>query len=241
MSRIGMSLVALSLVAGVAPEVDATCAVAAQTAKLVVVDAKVPEGGGLLVTMVHDASPTPTSKYMDVTQPKWRFRAGKTEHVPQIDTLAPGLAIYRLPKDVTSAQLVDGKTVLGSITVTKDPIATLAAPKIKKLRQESRGSRKGSTIYMWADLAEKPPADAVALVVADDKVARSFGFAAVNDKNSVLVYAHEPCGMDAKGTVMSTNGDKLKLYWIDRAGRASPATKATLVEKGSPLDGIGEP
>lgn len=240
MSHAGTLLVAVSLVTALAPDVHATCAMVPQVAQVVVRDAKVPEGGGLLVTMVYETGPNPTYKYTDITQPRWRFRAGKTEHVPIIETLAPGLAIYRLPKGVTAAELVDGKTVLGKISVTKDPAKELAAPKIKALRQESTASRKGSRIYMWADLAEKPPADAVALVVADDKVARTFGLANVNEKNSLLVYAHEPCGMDAKDTVMSANGDKLKLYWIDRAGRASPATKATLTAKGSPIGPLGD-
>jgi hypothetical protein len=195
--------------------------------KLVVEDAKVPEGGGLLVVMAPESGPDPKGGH-DVVQPAWRFRAGKTEHVPQIEKLAPGLAIYRVPKDVTSAVLVDGKTTLGKLAVTKTAPPLLAAPQLKRLRQETRASRKGSSISMYAELAAPPPAEAVALVVADDKVARSYGLIENPKFNTVVVYSHAPCGQDPDGTVMSSDGDKLRLYWIDRTGRASPATTATL-------------
>lgn len=235
MSRALLPIAALSLVATLAPDASATCMYIPPVAMVVTKDAKVPEGGGLLVSMGYPG-PDSKSKYHKLEQPTWRYRVGKKLYAPVIETLAPGLAIYRVPKGVTSAELVDGTSVLGKVTV----VATmndkpLAAPKVKHLRQESRASRKGSTVQMWADLAEKPPAEAIALVVADDKVARSFGPLALNDQSSMIVYSHAPCGIDPEGQVMSRGGETLKLYWIDRSGRVSASTSVKLEEKGSPI------
>lgn len=238
MPRATLSFAALLLVAALAPEVHATCAYIPPSAMVIAKDPKnvqVPEGGGLLVAMQWQGPDDAKDKYYKLEQPTWRYRTGGKEYAPVYELLAPGLAIYRLPKGVTSAELVDGKKVLGKVTVVKDTTKPLPAPKLKKLRQESRSSRKGSTINMWAELAEKPPADAVALVVADDQGARSFGFAAVNDQNTALVYSHAPCGIDPDGQRMSSGGDKLTLYWIDRMGRVSAKTTATLDQKGSPI------
>jgi hypothetical protein len=234
---LGPTVLALSLVAAITSRVDATCAVLPRVAKVLFADAKVPEGGGILVSLVYERGPEPDYRHMRIVDPSWRFRVGATLHVPVAETLAPGLAIYRLPSGVTSAELVDGKEVLGRLEVTTTKTPPLSAPRLKALRQESHGSRKGSTIAMWADLAGAAPEGAIALVVSDGKVARSFGFVPADAKNrTIQVYDHAPCVVDPDGTVMSGNGEKLELYWIDRAGRRSPSTKLTLVAKGSPLE-----
>jgi hypothetical protein len=218
------SLVVLVLLA-FSPPVQATCAMVPLTTH-VVRDAKVPTGGGLMVTTGPDGGPKPKGGGWNPVNAAWRFRSGGTLHVPDIELLAPGLAIYRLPKGVRSAELVDGKTVLGKLTVTADKVALLPAPKVKKLHQTTSYERKGNSTRMVAELVGEPPAGAVALVVADAKVARSYG--AVGKHHTVVVYDHHPCTQDPTGTVLSSDGDQLRLYWLDQAGRASPATTVKL-------------
>ncbi len=45
-------------------------------------------------------------------QTGWRFRVGGAVYAPKIETLASGLAVYRLPAKALRAQLENGKAVL---------------------------------------------------------------------------------------------------------------------------------
>ncbi|CAN5696612.1 hypothetical protein BH11MYX2_BH11MYX2_37090 [soil metagenome] len=212
-----------------APNADALCMAIAPIAK-VVADATVPVGGGLLVALDYN-NPDNNQDATDIVQKTWKFRIGTKDYAPVIEQLAPGLAMYRLPDGVTgTAQLLNGKAVLGTLTVTADGVKPLAAPKIKSLTQVTHVGMRGNSVTMRAVFNDAAPADAVALVVADDKAPRNFGrVAASSNAKEVTVYAHGRCSMDPDGTVLSSNGDKLKVYWVDKLGRRSPATAVKLV------------
>ncbi|HEY4055692.1 MAG TPA: hypothetical protein VGM39_03760, partial [Kofleriaceae bacterium] len=65
-----------------------------------------------------------------------------------------------------------------------------------------------------------------------DKAPRNFGRVADSSSpKQITVYAHGRCSIDADGTVPSSNGDKLSVYWVDKLGRRSPSTAITLVAK----------
>jgi len=74
-----------------------------------------------------------------------------------------------------------------------------------------------------------PPAGVVALVLADAKgKPRSFGLVA-DAATEIQVYAHGRCGVVPNGTVESSIGDKVTLFWVDASGRKSPASKAMTI------------
>jgi hypothetical protein len=230
-------LLAAFLVLSLGTPAHATCAMVPLTTK-VSSATEAPEGGGLVVATTHDG-PKPKGGGWNPVNPAWRFRAGGKLHVPVIESLAPGLAIYRLPAGVTSAELVDGKTVLGRITIKGPKLAPLAAPKVKTLHQTMQSSRKGMSIEMFAELGEDMPAGAIGLVVADAKgTPRSYGSS--REGRTMLVYSHYPCSQDPTGAVQSSDGEELQLYWVDRAGQKSPATKmklkATFIGRNGPVD-----
>ncbi|HEY4060040.1 MAG TPA: hypothetical protein VGM39_25670, partial [Kofleriaceae bacterium] len=172
-----MKLAAVLLVGALVAQTqraDALCVAISPIAK-VVADAKVPVGGGLLVALDYD-NPDNNHDSANVEQKAWKFRVGAKTYTPVITVVAPGLAIYALPDGVTgSAKLMNGKTLLGTLTVTADTVKPLAAPKIKALTQVTVPNMRGSSTTMAATLTDGAPADAIALVVADDKGPRSFG------------------------------------------------------------------
>lgn len=223
-----MKLAAILLVAVLVQtqRADALCMAVNPIAK-VIADATVPAGGGLLVGLDYN-NPKNASDTISIVQKTWTFTVGAKTYTPVITQLAPGLAMYALPDGVTgTAKLMNGKTVLGTLTVTGDEVKPLAAPKVKAFTQVTRLGMRANSTTMTVVLKDAAPADAIALVVADDKLARTYGRVSTAAKE-VTVYAHGRCAVDPDGTVVSSNGDKLQVYWIDKLGRRSPSTAVTL-------------
>ncbi|HEY4182422.1 MAG TPA: hypothetical protein VGM90_36575 [Kofleriaceae bacterium] len=204
---------------------DALCMAIEPVAK-VLGDATVPVGGGLLVGLSYD-NPENKSDATSAVQKTWKFSVGSKFYTPIITVLAPGLAMYALPHDVTgTAKLMNGTTLLGTLTVVTTDVKQLPAPTLKSLTQTTHIGMRGNSVTMEATLKDAPPADAVALVVADDRAPRNYG--SVAGAKTITVYAHGRCSVDPDGTVLSSNGDKLQVYWIDKLGRRSPSTAVKL-------------
>jgi len=203
---------------------DAKCAMAHLHPKVVTTQPII-AGGGILVAT--EQVPYSVKDQGDANQPTWQLEANGTKTAPTIDTLAPGLVVYRVTT-AGDASLVDGAKVIARVTASKGNPATLAAPKVKSIRHDKTLGRRSSA-YTIVTLDGAPPADAVALVLTDAKgTARSFGLVEGTGPE-VTVYEHSRCGVVPNSTVESRIGDKVKVFWVDQSGRVSPASKTTMV------------
>ncbi len=204
--------------------VDAKCAMSHLRPKVVSAQAIV-AGGGILVAT--EQVPYSVKDEGDATQPTWRLVVNGSKTAPTLDTLAPGLVVYRVTT-AGDASLVDGANVIAKVTASKSNPATLAAPKVKSIRADKTLGRRASS-YTRVTLDGAPPAGAVALVLTDAKgTARSFGLVG-GIGPEVTVYEHSRCGVVPNDTVESSIGDKVKVFWVDQSGRVSPASKTTTV------------
>jgi hypothetical protein len=181
--------------------------------------------GGILVAATYEArgSLDPGDR---AVHPEWRVRAGKTLVAPQIDVLAPGLAVYRveITSQTTPVELENDKhVVVASVVGSKAKLEVFPAPKLTKLEYHATISRHSST-RIEATLAGDAPKGAYALVIADAKgTPRSWGLVASG--RTQLAYSHSDCGVLPNGTVVSSPGDQVTLFWVDTEGRRSEPTK----------------
>jgi hypothetical protein len=162
-------------------------------------------------------------------QSGWRFRIDGAVQAPKIETLAPGLAVYRPPGKATRAQLEDGgKTVLVKVGFGQDKPLALAAPKVKTItHRAARGRRPFARIEV--ELGEAVPPGAVAIVLADAKgTPRSWGRVDAGNARAVAL-DRTRCSVLPNGTVESAPGDKVMVFWVDRGGRRSPASSAVAI------------
>jgi hypothetical protein len=219
------AVLALVTLAGSATPAVAKCAMSHLRPK-VITSVAIPAGGGIVVATEQVSYDVEDQG--DAVQPTWRLEIDGKRTAPKIDTLAPGLAVYRLPASATKATLIDGKTVIGSVTTTTAPRAALAAPRVKSIRHDKTVGRRSSA-YTTVKLDAAPPPGMVALVLADAKgTPRSYGL--VEDTaTEVRVYAHSRCGVVPNNTVESAAGDRVTLFWVDQAGRTSPASKVVTI------------
>ncbi len=213
-----------SVLALASSPVDAKCAMRHLRPKVVTTGTIVAGGGFVVAT---DQVPYDVTDEGDAMQPTWKLEAGGAQSAPAIDTLAPGLVVYRVPM-AGDVALVAGKTVLGRVTATKSNPATLAAPKVKGIRHDKMLGRRASA-YTKVTLDAAPPAGAIAMVLTDAKgTARSFGLVE-GPGTEVTVYEHSRCGVVPNDTIESKSGDKVKVFWVDQSGRVSPASKVLTV------------
>jgi hypothetical protein len=190
-------------------------------------DSAIPIEGGVVVGAVHVSGERHAVGDVAV-QAGWRFVIEGATLAPKIESLAPGLAVYRLPATATRVQLRDGDAVLVKIAFGEDKPLALAAPKIKTIAHTA-GRGTSSFEEIEVSLGEAVPPGAVALVLADAKgQPRSWGRVDAGG-TSAKVYYRSRCQPLRKGSVESVPGDQVTVYWIDRAGRRSPAASATVI------------
>ena len=217
MARFSALFALVALAASSAP-VAAKCAMSHLRPKVVTTAPTV--GGGIVVATEQVSYDVKDEG--DATQPTWKLEMGGSSSAPKIESLAPGLAVYRLPATAGTATLLDGKTVIAKVTTSKAKPTMLPAPKIKSITHDVTTGRRSSA-FTTAIIDGAPPAGAVALVLADAKgTARSFGLVGTDSK--ITVYAHGRCGVVPNNTVESTLGDKVTLFWVDQSGNKSPAS-----------------
>jgi hypothetical protein len=232
MVRLASWFALASLLASSAPA-SAKCAMS-HLRPTVITSGPVVEGGGILVA-TEQVSYDVTDRG-DAIQPAWRFAGSQS--APKIDTLAPGLAVYRLPAKTGTVKLVAGKTTIATATMTTAKPAVLEAPKVKTIRHDASLGRRASA-YTRVTLDGAVPPGMVALVLADAKgTPRSFGLVDLTT-TEITVYAHSRCGVVPNNTIESSIGDKVTLMWVDGSGRLSPASKVLTVT-GSKATGDGE-
>lgn len=183
-----------------------------------------PDGGVVVAAVSQDRGPLASGDI--AVQPAWKFVVPMGTITPAIESLAPGLAVYRTSadnfelKDDTGTSLV--KATHGPAKVDK-----LAAPKVKSIKYDAPISRR-SIQRVEVILDGPPPPGVIALVLADAKGAvKSWGLA---DGSVFYPYLQRDCFVLANGTVPSRRGDKVTLFWIDEHGRKSAFTKPIAIK-----------
>lgn len=220
-------LLAASAVA-FAPAASAKCAMAHLKYQTVTA-APIGPGGGILVATVEAPYDDRSADADADNRPAWSIEADGKVAAATYEALAPGLFVYALPAGATSAKLYDGKLVRASVTTTKDKAATLPAPKLVKANLDKALGRRPYAITT-VTLDAKPPAGAVALVLADSKgTARSFGLVETGATNEIVVYRHTRCGVVPNDTVEAARGDKVLVFWVDGGGRRSASSNVVSV------------
>jgi hypothetical protein len=188
---------------------------------------ELPDDGGIVVGAFSQGGNLPSGEV--AVQPSWRLAVGKTQITPKVDVIAPGLAVYRGLGRAGDVALVDGKgKELAKVRATSGKRPALAAPAVKTLSFEQTQHRRSST-KIAAAFDEIPPS-AVALVIADEKgKPRSWGATSRAGKGTVYPLDIASCAALPNGTEMTKAGDKVTLFWVDDAGRVSPATRPIVV------------
>ncbi|MBS1121610.1 MAG: hypothetical protein H6Q90_3838 [Deltaproteobacteria bacterium] len=206
----------------------APCAIPGLRAKVVhrSSPAAISAGGGFVVMVESSRDGTGPSPTELAIQPWWlRTSTGLVK--PVIDVIAPGLAVYRIPDGARSVALENGKTQL-AFGLIADKRLPPAAPKVTAIkRQDSHGRHPSTSVVV--ELAEAAPAGAVALVVADPK-GKALAWGRPIGKSVWVYNSGGGCVSLPAGTVASSVGDQVTLFWLDEVGLVSPATMPVVVE-----------
>lgn len=220
MRTLSAALAATALALALAPQVaDAKCLQIDQLATLPVKDAQVPMDGALVMALQglgRDEAP-------GLTPETWKLSAGGALIDPVTEVLAPGLVRYTLPPKVGTAKVMQGKKVVGSLSLTQQVPGKLAAPAVKAVIHSSRAGRL-SYEKLEVKLASPLPEGALAIVIAD-KAGKGRSFELVRPGETTLYgLRRHRCESHPEGTVISVPGDEVVVYYLDRHGRKSPAS-----------------
>ena len=220
------------ILAALAPHAAAnTCPVTGlQTTVITKQGAEIIGDGGVLVAATRlkrdtqDKSPG--------NKPGWKVRVGGKKLAPKIDTLAPGLFVYRMPFDsqTTPIEMEDEKgAVVAKVFGSKAKVAVYDAPAVTKLEFVKNGTRRSSQM-VTATLSVEPPADTYALVIANAK-GQAISWYPVNVASAKVQhgYMHDYCEVLPDGMTAAMPGEKVTLFWINTTGRASTPTKPITV------------
>lgn len=218
-----MRAIALILLAFAGPAA-ADCAAWGLAPKvLTAANAVIPADGGIVVA----ATPQQQGK-LDKGDPAiqrgWKIHVGNDTMKPPIDTIAPGLAVYRVAMpNAFKVELEDDQhNIVATVKPAHGSADKLAAPKVKRVTFESRAGYHGYE-QVNVELDGDAPAGMLAMVLADDKgTPRSWTPAG---GATLHPWASRDCVALPNGTVPSKAGDKITLMWVDESGRVSAATK----------------
>jgi hypothetical protein len=221
---------ALLAVAVLAADAHADCAMYGLAPKVLTpANAVVPSDGGIIVA----AEPEQGGK-LDPGDPAvqpWKIRAGADTLRPPVESIAPGLAVYRVAMpNAFKVELFDGAKVVATVRPARGSGDRLAEPKVKQAWFEEQHARHGSS-SVRVELDAPVPAGVVAIVLADAKGAKSWGPVTENT-NIVVPFSSPDCVALPNGTRPSRSGDKVFLMWVAADGRVSSASKTlTIVPK----------
>ena len=230
------ALVALSSLVTTSAPVAAKCAMDKLRPKILTASVAVPVGGGGIVVGTESVSDDIVGDDVvgdgEAVQPTWGFLTGRDLSKPVITVIAPGLVVYRVqPTTRTTGELSDGSHVIATLTVTKDKVAKLPAPKVVSIKQASaRVGSTGRSTTTSVQLAGTAPADAVAIVLFDAKrSARSWREVTAGEA-VVEVFHHGRCEVLPNGTIESKIGDKVTVAWVDKYGRLSTSSRVVAIK-----------
>ncbi|MEO8703014.1 MAG: hypothetical protein ABI867_23410 [Kofleriaceae bacterium] len=212
----------LALVLVPAPAVAKCARMGLAPSVLTPADSAITIGGGIVVGAT-DAQGDQLDPGDVAVQPTWRFAGVAT--APVIDLIAPGLAVYRLPATATKATLEDAKHgVRVRVTVGDDKPLVLDAPKPKAIKHTAGMGRRPFT-HIVVELREAIPPGAIAIVLADAAGKPRSWHRVDAGAMTASVFDISRCRVLPNGTIESKGGDLVTLFWVDRAGRKSPASK----------------
>ena len=199
--------------------------------------AAIPGDGGMLVGW--EASMNVERSDADPSvQPKWvAFGANHTKLPIVVDTLAPGLSVYRT-KDINGFTLVDAKAkTLATFTRDGAPKLDLPAPLPKSIVLSHFDGFRGGQEHAIDGKFAAVPAQAVAVILyrvsGDKRTALAFRMLdreAETKTQSVSLYADPGhCGWNPPGTTLPAATDDIAVAWVDAYGRQSaPSAKQKL-------------
>lgn len=150
--------------------------------------------------------------------------------------VAPGLTVYH-PAPRAILRDGSGKTVavLGSPTVRK-----LAAPTIKRIIGEITVGGRGSSQFVDVDLSDAIPAGVVALIMIDHDGKPLTWSPVAPGERRVRLLERSRCGVLPTGSRMPTDGERVRLVWLDDSGvpsAQSAEVNATIRLRGRRGDG----
>ncbi|MEO8700262.1 MAG: hypothetical protein ABI867_09470 [Kofleriaceae bacterium] len=176
--------------------------------------------GGVVVTLDDVAKP-----------PAWQFTSGKRTVPATAKTLGPGLVVLAVPAGGDWVLADDKGTKLIAVKHAAVEPKPLPAPKVSVVTHETwSNGRRGNSTMVLATIEDPIPADAVALVVLDDKGAmRSFlALMSPQGPGALPIYNSGSCTVKPNGTLPTNPTDVISLAWIDSSGRTSALTKMTV-------------
>ena len=209
-----------ALLATVPQVAEAKCLRIEQRPTLRIKNASVPLDGALVVADegLADGDNAPILKPAD-----WKLAAGGKTIDPVKEAVAPGLSLVRLPPKVGTAKVMQGKKVVGSLTLTQQVPAKLVAPAVTGLVFTSRPGRLAFE-SLEIKLATPVPAGTIAVVIADKTgTGRSFELVKAGAKTA-YGFTRGRCESHPEGTVLSMPGDEVVVFYVDKHGRKSPST-----------------
>jgi hypothetical protein len=193
--------------------------------------AKVPADGGVLVgwTSSHDYGRTDGDPSVRKT---WKATAGGQPVELVIETLAPGLSVYR-PKTKDAFVLGDGKQQLGSFARVAAGKLDLPAPAPQALVLDARPGRYGSSEFSISATFASIPDAAVAVILyraGKPRVALSFGSVDRGQKQVLVYDGPHHCSFPPPGTTQPAKDDRVVLAWVDAFGHVSDPSAALEVK-----------
>lgn len=148
------------------------------------------------------------------------------------EQLAPGLAVYRLPKPPTAAGPIELVDQAGAVRATAQldltRRAALPAPSVRKVTFSQSRKGRSTLTQVSVTLGRAPPPGALALVLTDAAgVARSWG----KPTGGLVVHVLDQgrCQALPHATVETAAREKVRLFWVDALGRRSPASRTFTV------------
>ena len=182
--------------------------------------------GGIVVGAVSEDR-GPVDDGDAAVQPAWTFVVPMGTITPAIESLAPGLAVYKTSADAFELRSGDGATLAKATRSDGDKRPKLAVPKVTSIKYDAPMSRR-SIVRVEVKVEGGAPPGAIALVLADAKgKARSWGPAT---GGMFYPYLQRDCLTLPNGTVPSRKGERVTLFWVDASGRKSAFTKPMTIQ-----------
>jgi hypothetical protein len=178
------------------------------------------DGGGIVVGTAPDYQHA--SKLRSVAELRFADKSA-----PAIKHLAPGLDLLVV---ATAAATLESAGHEKLVSVGHGKVRDLGAPDVTAVVHTAPQATKHPYVMIDAEVGDAP-AGVLALIVFDEAgaTARSWGRVTANAK-TVTVFSQGGCGIPVAGTLESRIGDKVRLAWVDAAGRISKLSSVVVVQ-----------
>ena len=237
-----MAMIALAATGSALTGAYADCAMAELGPNLVTrTGAKLPADGGILVAagVSTDHKPVPG----DPSQPKLKATFGGKPVALVIESLAPGLTVYRPEHPLVGAVAVAGAANPLTVTFGKDKGPALVAPAVTAVVSTvvmdlGRHGAEGSETTVVA--VKSVPETAVAVIVYhmkdEEHVPITYGSPAHDKTGATTIEVYREgghCrGPGMPGQAFPQPQEVVTLAWVDASGRLSPLSAPIKVTEG---------